>query len=103
VSGADVDKSGVFKVTYGELKIAPLADDCPLTMECRLRQIIEFEGTDLVIGEVAAVYADETTIKDGKIDLSLIDLLLYRMPGGPYFEIGDKVADAFKIGKQLKR
>jgi flavin reductase (DIM6/NTAB) family NADH-FMN oxidoreductase RutF len=103
VSGAEVDKSHVFRVEYGELGTAPMAVDCPLVMECRLRQIVEFEGTDLVVGEVMMVYSEMAVLRDGKPDLSLIDPLLYGMPGGPYFSLGAKVADAFKAGKKLKR
>jgi flavin reductase (DIM6/NTAB) family NADH-FMN oxidoreductase RutF len=103
VSGAKVDKSSVFNVRYGELRTAPMIEGAPITMECKLKQIVEFEGTDLVIGEVVDAYADESIMKGGKPDLKLIDPLLYSMSSGQYFSLGHEVAQAFSIGKKLMR
>lgn len=101
-SGYKTDKSEVFDVFYGELGTAPLIKECPLAMECVLKEIKGFEGTDLLVGEVAEVHADESCLVKGKPNLVRLDPLLYSMPGGPYFGIGGKVADAFKVGKGLK-
>jgi flavin reductase (DIM6/NTAB) family NADH-FMN oxidoreductase RutF len=102
-SGYNEDKSEVFRVSYGELGNAPLVDECPMSLECKLKDIIEFEGTDLLVGEVVEVHVDEDCMTNGKPDIDKIDPLLYSMPGGPYVGKGEKVADAFKIGRTLKR
>jgi flavin reductase (DIM6/NTAB) family NADH-FMN oxidoreductase RutF len=98
-SGHDVDKSQVFKATYGRLGTAPMADDCPICAECRLSQVIEFSGTDLVIGEVVQVHADKDLAPGGKVDLEGVRPLLYSFPGGPYLAVGNLVAEAFTVGK----
>jgi len=101
-SGYKKDKSEVFQISYGELRTAPLIDECPMSVECTLKDVIEFEGTDLVIGEIVEIHADGDCLTQGKPDIVKMDPLLYSTPGGAYFQMGDKVADAFKVGKQLK-
>lgn len=101
VSGYDEDKSEVFTITPGPLG-APLIDECPLSMECRFKQVVEFEGTDLVVGEITDVQVSEDCMSGGKVDIEKIDPLLYAMPGGPYLSIGGMVAEAFKVGRNRK-
>jgi flavin reductase (DIM6/NTAB) family NADH-FMN oxidoreductase RutF len=98
-SGHSQDKSKVFNVSYGTLKTAPFADECPVNAECRLVKIIEFAGTDLVIGEVVQVQIDKAVVHEGKVDVSDLKPLLYSFPGGPYLSIGPVVAEAFNVGK----
>jgi flavin reductase (DIM6/NTAB) family NADH-FMN oxidoreductase RutF len=96
VSGYDRDKSDFLEVRYGELRHAPMAAKSPLAMECVLEREVEFAGTDLIVGRVKAVHCDRKCVRDGRPDLKLMDPLLYSMPGGPYYSLGDKVADAFQ-------
>jgi flavin reductase (DIM6/NTAB) family NADH-FMN oxidoreductase RutF len=100
-SGRETDKSYVFSVSYGMLKTAPLADECPISAECRLTRIIDFPGTDMIIGEVVQLHVDRSLVADGKVDVEGLRPLLYAFPGGPYLSIGPAVADAFKVGKTL--
>jgi len=102
-SGRSVDKSDIFQVSYGKLATAPLIDDCPISIECRMANVIEMEGVDLVLGEIEAVHVEEGTMKKGKVDPSKIDPLLLWMPEGPYLSLGEKVADAYKIGKEYRK
>jgi flavin reductase (DIM6/NTAB) family NADH-FMN oxidoreductase RutF len=98
-SGHEVDKSEVFSVSFGTLGTAPLADECPVSAECRLSKVIEFPGTDMVIGEVVQLHVDRGLLEDGKVDVESLRPLLYSFPGGPYLSIGPSVAEAFKVGK----
>lgn len=102
-SGSSVDKSEIFHVSYGKLATAPLIDDCPISIECRMVKVIEMEGVDLVLGEIEAVYVEEGSTIKGKADPSKIDPLLLWMPDGPYHSLGEKVADAYKIGKEYRK
>jgi flavin reductase (DIM6/NTAB) family NADH-FMN oxidoreductase RutF len=102
-SGYDTDKSDVFRTFYGTLGSAPLIDDCPVAVECRLKQIMEFEGTDLVIGEVVEVYADNDVYSQGRPDPTKLDPLLYLSSAAAYHRLGDRVADAFKVGGSYKK
>ena len=103
VSAHKHDKSDAFTAFYGILGTAPMAAECPMNVECRLRQVVEFEGTDLVIGDVVEVHVDEDCMVNGRPDTEKIDPLLYEMLGGPYRSLGVKVADAFKVGKGFRK
>ena len=71
-------------------------------MELTLDDIIEFEGTDMVVGEVEEVYVDDECLTSGRPDLEKLQLLMYASPGGPYFVKGRTVAEAFKVGRDFR-
>lgn len=102
VSGHDADKSDVFKVSYGELGTAPLIEESPVSAECRLSRIVEFGTTDLVVGEVVQLYADPRITAGGRVDFGRFDPLLYAS-GSAYYSLGEKKADAFRIGKDFRK
>ncbi|MDD1763364.1 MAG: flavin reductase family protein, partial [Methanobacteriaceae archaeon] len=58
-SGKIVDKSEIFQVYYGELETAPLIEECPLSLECKLVDIYEMPANDLFIGEITASYTEK--------------------------------------------
>jgi len=47
-SGKDVDKSQIFKSFYGTLGTAPMIESCPINMECKLKQTIDFPTHELL-------------------------------------------------------
>ncbi|MGE5575959.1 MAG: flavin reductase family protein [Syntrophothermus sp.] len=73
VSGKMVDKFREFKLTpvpAAEVR-APLIAECPVNLECRVRQVIPLGSHDLFIGEILAVHAEETVLDaHGRIDLA---------------------------------
>lgn len=101
VSGKDVDKSGVFDVSYGELKNAPLIKTCPLSMECRLYDILDTPSHDVFIGEGVATHAQRQILTEGKLDLAKLRPLLFDMHSKKYWSLGPPVADCWSVGKQL--
>jgi flavin reductase (DIM6/NTAB) family NADH-FMN oxidoreductase RutF len=102
-SGRKEDKSGVFRSFYGKLKTAPMAEECPVTMECELKRIVEMEGTDLMIGEIVEVYADGTAYHGSEPDAIVLDPLMYLSSGAAYHRLGGRVADAFKAGRAYRK
>jgi flavin reductase (DIM6/NTAB) family NADH-FMN oxidoreductase RutF len=103
VSGHKVDKSGLFQVFYGELETAPLIEECPLGLECRLYQVVELPANDLFIGEIVAAHADEDCLTDGKPDIVKINPLVLTMPDNNYWTVGDWAGQAWGAGKKLKK
>lgn len=103
VSGRSVDKSGLFSVFYGELESVPMVQECPLCLECKVYDIIELPRTDLVLGEIIAAYTEEHYLSDGKLDPKKMDPFVLTQPDDHYWNLGNMVADAFMIGKTLKR
>jgi flavin reductase (DIM6/NTAB) family NADH-FMN oxidoreductase RutF len=103
VSGRRVDKSGLFRVFYGELETAPLIEECPLGLECRLYQVVELPVQDLFIGEIVAAHADEDCLTDGQPDILKINPLVLTMPDNNYWTVGEQVGQAWHAGKKLKQ
>ena len=101
-SGYDVDKSTVFDPFFGKMLTAPMARECPVNIELSLNDILELEGTDMVIGEVEEVYVDREGLCEGCPDVEVLQLLMYLSPGGAYFVKGRTVAEAFKVGKEYR-
>jgi flavin reductase (DIM6/NTAB) family NADH-FMN oxidoreductase RutF len=102
VSGRKTDKSGVFTVFYGELETAPMTDECPLCLECRLQQIVELPTNDLFIGEIVAGYTEADYLTDEKLDIRKMNPLLLTMPDNQYWTVGEPVGKAWSVGKALK-
>lgn len=101
-SGADVDKSGLFEVFYGELETAPMISECPLNIECKLVQVLEFSHGEVFIGEIVGMYVGDKYLTEGKPHLRKIDPLLFDGTVGDYWKLGEHVAKAFEIGKHYK-
>ncbi len=102
VSGRKVDKSGLFRVFFGELETAPLIAECPLGLECRLYQVVELPANDLFIGEIVAAYADEDCLTDGQPDIAKLNPLVLTMPDNNYWTVGGHAGRAWEAGKKLK-
>ncbi|ABS56072.1 flavin reductase domain protein, FMN-binding [Methanoregula boonei 6A8] len=101
VSGATEDKSGVFGSFYGTLKTAPMAEECPVNIECKLFKAIDCGSHLLHIGEVVEVYADKGCITDKKPDVAKINPIL--LSQSTYFDIGKQVEKAFSAGKKYRK
>lgn len=102
VSGYEEDKSNVFDVFFGKTLTAPMARECPVNVELTLDEMIERDGTDIVIGEVEEVYVDEDRMTAGRPDMDKLQLLMYLSSGAIYFTKGRSVAEAFKVGKDFR-
>jgi flavin reductase (DIM6/NTAB) family NADH-FMN oxidoreductase RutF len=104
VSGRSHDKSRVFEVHYGQLPYAPLIAECPVSMECRLARVVDFETHDVFIGEVVATHAAPAVLNEsGKIDISRVRPLLFDMHSVHYWKLGEPLAQCWNVGKKLKR
>lgn len=102
-SGSKVDKSCLFDVFYGELKTAPMIKECVLNIECKLEDSKELNTTELIIGEIFEVYFEEKYLSENKPDYRKMDPMMFFMPAGPYFKVGDFVANAFEVGKNYSK
>jgi flavin reductase (DIM6/NTAB) family NADH-FMN oxidoreductase RutF len=100
VSGANEDKSGVYTSYYGKLKTAPLAEECPVNIECRLFKSVDCGSHLLYIGEVVEIHADKSVVTDGKPDAVKIDPIVYAQ--ATYWHMGKVAGKAFSIGKEHK-
>ncbi len=101
VSGKSKDKTTFFKTFYGTLKTAPMIEECALNMECQLVKTVDFPNHDGFIGQIIETYCDENVLTDGVVDLGKLKPLLFAMNDRSYWGIGNKVANAWNIGKEL--
>jgi len=91
ISGKDGDKfekAGLTPID-GTVVQAPLVTECPVNLECRVRDIIELGVHDMFLGEIVAKHADSTAMKKGKLDLTSIPLIGY--VNGEYWSLGEKI------------
>jgi len=105
VSGSKVDKVEVcqFKVFYGKLENAPLIEQCPVNMECKVMHILDVGDHALVVGRIEEMYVSDDCLTNGKPDISKIRPFAYiTTPHLQYQTMGEVVAKAHSIGKELK-
>lgn len=94
-----MEKAG-FHTTKSEFVDAPVIDELPMTLECKLVKINE-DGN--IIGEIVNVSADERILNaDGAIDPEKLQPISFDPVGNTYRVLGDKVGSAFSDGAKLK-
>lgn len=91
-----VKKAG-FTVTPSPNVDAPIIDQYPLTLECK---VVSFEDGCL-IGEIINMSADESILTDGKVDLAKLKPIVFDASGVCYRALGDVVGAAWGAGKAL--
>lgn len=100
VSGASVNKSGVFKYHWGE-NGTPVIDASPLTMECNVEDIFETEGFDNFICSIANTYAaPEVLDSEGKLDYTQLKPVLFEFPTYSYIATGEIIGKCLNLDKQ---
>lgn len=92
-SGRDYDKfkeMGLNPVPAAVIK-APVVEESPVAIECRVKQIIPLGSHDMFLAEVVNVLVDEEYIdpESGKLDLQRAELITYSH--GEYFRLGDVI------------
>lgn len=100
-SGSSADKSKVFTSFYGRLKTAPMAEECPVNIECRLFKSVDCGSHLLYIGEVAEIHANKDCVTDGKPDLAKIHPIVYAQ--AMYYAVGAGTGKAFSDGKKYEK
>lgn len=80
---------------------APTIANCPISLECRVCDIIEMGSHHVFIADIVNVSTDDSIIdKNGKMCFEKADLLAYIH--GEYFEIGKKIG-TFGFSQKQKR
>ena len=79
---------------------APLIEELPMALECTF--VSYDDETGLLLGRIVNVCAEERILTDGKIDLQKFRPITYDPSGHGYYTLGQRVGDAFSMGKQLK-
>ncbi len=103
-SGRNVDKVAAckFDIFYGKLGKAPLIEQCPVNLECRLMYAMNLGGHMSVIGQVEECHVNEDCLTDGKPDALKIDAMVFDPEQGVYLSLGTVVASAYSVGRELQ-
>ena len=101
-SGKDFNKFEEMKLTPGKAGIvqAPVIEESPLCIECRVKEILPLGSHDMFIAEVVNVLADDKYLdpETGSFDMEKADLLAYSH--GKYFTLGEFIG---KFGWSVKK
>ena len=102
MTGKKTDKGGVFDLFYGELETAPMIRECPVSMELKLHDVLDFQTHDVFVGELVQTYVSDTVLTDGTIDMTLLRPLLFDMASKKYWSLGQPLGNCWNAGKALK-
>lgn len=87
-----------FHATKSEFVNAPLIDELPMALECKVKSF----DNGILVGEIVNVNADESILTDGQIDPAKLKPITYDPVNNTYIGLGKKVGNAFKDGLVLK-
>lgn len=81
----------------------PMIAECPVSIECRVTEIIPLGSHDMFMADIVAVNVNEELFdKDGKMRLDKANLIAYAH--GEYFELGKKIGSfGFSTNKKKKK
>jgi len=91
-SGREIDKFEVlsFTETAASKISSPLIKECPVNIECKLRNVIKLGSHDMFIGEVVAIHADSDMMtEEGSLDYNKLKPFVYNQ--GEYWSLGKKI------------
>ncbi len=105
-SGREINKFEQLKLTpvAAQQVKAPLIEECPLAIECRVTEIKPLGSHDLFLAEVLAIQADQKYLdkKSGALDLRAAGLICYSH--GKYYSLGKQLGFfGYSVQKKKKR
>jgi flavin reductase (DIM6/NTAB) family NADH-FMN oxidoreductase RutF len=107
VSGSKYDKVKECRlnVFYGNLKTAPLIEQCPINIECEIIHIIDLGSHSLIIGKIIESYISADCFTNDIPDIEKITTLCFcsfTPKSLGYYSVGDLISKV-GVGKVLKK
>ena len=82
---------------------APYIKEFPLVLECKLLHTFEIGLHTQFIGEIVDVKVEESVMDTtGNPDIEKVKPIIYATSTKAYHGIGEKIGDAWKIGRDIK-
>ncbi|MGO3604547.1 MAG: flavin reductase, partial [Enterococcus malodoratus] len=107
VSGNKIDdkfERGGLHAAKSDKVDAPVVEEFPLTLECKVVKIQDDEFGYRVIGEVLNVLADVEVLNEkGKVDPTKLNAFAFDQFQNGYYAIGEKVGQAWRSGAKMVR
>ena len=105
-SGRDVDKWKEMGLTRGnasELEFAPIIEECPVNIECKVEEVKELGSHHMFIARVVGVQVDDSYLDEtGKFSLNETGLLAYSH--GEYHSLGKQIGTfGYSVKKKTKK
>lgn len=105
-SGRDVDKWKEAKLTHKKaetLEYAPVIDECPVSIECKVTEIKELGSHHMFLAKVTAVQVDDAYMNEqNKFELNKTGLLAYSH--GEYLGLGKKIGTfGYSVRKKKRK
>ena len=104
-SGKNIDKFKECSLTREKSSnvLCPMIKECPVNIECRVKEIKELGSHDMFIAEILAINVDEKFLdKTGRFDMEACDLLAYSH--GQYYSLGKSLGKfGFSVEKKKKK
>jgi len=99
-AGRGAEKASAFTVWRGKLEHAPLIEECPLAMECRVAQVVDLGSHELFVADIVAVWSEDRYLdEDGKPDILRLRPFTLTMPDNRYWGVGDYLGPAWSSGR----
>ena len=92
-----------FSMKEGTMVNVPYIDDCPITIECKVRQIVKLGSHDMFIADVLSSHINENLIDEkGKIHFEKANLISYSH--GEYFKLPETPIGyfGFSLAKEVE-
>lgn len=103
-TGRKVDKFAKYALTKTEAfeVSAPVIGESPLSLECKVTDVVPLGSHDMFIADIVAVDVDEALLdKEGKLHLDRAHLAAFAH--GEYFELGKRIGTfGFSVKKKKK-
>jgi flavin reductase (DIM6/NTAB) family NADH-FMN oxidoreductase RutF len=91
-----------FETVPGAVVEAPILIECPVNVECRLRERLDLGTHTWFVGEIVEVHVDEACLDaGGKVELGALDPLVFTTSRRAYHRLGAAVGRAFDIGRAI--
>jgi len=102
-TGRNEDKAKLFTTFYGPLKTAPMIEECAINMECELVKTVDFPRHDVFMGRIVESYCEENVLTEGVVDVGKVQPILFVYNDRSYWKIGERIGQAWNIGKKLAK
>ena len=97
------ERSGLTAVKSGRVD-APVVEEFPLTLECKVAEIQNDCGHNRVVGDIVNVLADESVLDaKGKVDPARLNAFIFDQFQNGYYAVGEKVGQAWQSGAELMK
>ena len=99
-TGKKVDKFAKCSLTKEKATVidAPMIAECPISIECKVTDIIPLGSHDMFLSDIVAVNVDEKLLMDDKLCINRAHLCAFAH--GEYYKLGERIG---KFGFSVKK